>query len=221
MRATLEVIARNSVPVRRLSWSLQQHDSEFVHRYLDGLKGIEIGGSAHNDFGLDAINVDRYGSTNTIYKDEEWRLAGRRRPVDVVAPGDGLPFKDDAVDFVFASHVLEHFPDPIRALKEWVRVARKYVVLVVPHHNRTFDRDREMTPVDELLSRHDAGFVDEQDLHWSVWTLESFLELCNRLGLTVVESLDPDDKSGNGFMVVIDAGAGQGRGDLEPVASRG
>lgn len=216
MKATLEVITRRSLRVRRLSWSLQQHDSEFVHRYLDGLKGIEIGGSAHNDFGLDAINVDRYGSTDTIYKDEEWRLAGRRRRVDLIAPGEDLPFKDDAVDFVFASHVLEHFPDPIRTLKEWIRVARKYVVLVVPHYERTFDRDREVTPVDELLSRHDAGFVDEQDLHWSVWTLESFLELCDRLGFTVVESLDPDDKAGNGFMVVIDAAAEQGRGDLGP-----
>nr|WP_300370618.1 methyltransferase domain-containing protein [Brachyspira sp.] len=32
--------------------------------------------------------------------------------------GDDLPFKDNAVDFVFVSHIFEHFYDPIKALKE-------------------------------------------------------------------------------------------------------
>lgn len=132
-------------------------------------------------------------------------MTGRRREVDVVAPGDRLPFDDDAADFVFASHVLEHIPDPIRALNEWLRVARRYVVVVVPHRDRTFDHDRELTTVDELLRRHAEGFDDPRDLHWSVWTLESFLELCDRLGLRVVDTLDPDDKVGNGFVVVLDA----------------
>ena len=121
--------------------------------------------------------------------------------------GDDLPFDDGAVDFVFASHVIEHFPDPIRALEGVVRVARKYVVLVIPHRDRTFDHERELTPVDELLSRHEQGLSSSEDRHWSVWTLESFLELCDRLGLVVVDSLDPDDKVGNGFMVAIDASA--------------
>jgi SAM-dependent methyltransferase len=186
---------------RRASWPT----SRFVLSYLEGLKGVEIGASAHNDYGLDAINVDRYGELDTIYKEEEWRLTGRRRAVDVVAPGDQLPFESDSVDFVFASHVIEHFPDPIRALEEWLRVARKYVVLVVPHRDRTFDSDRELTPVDELVSRHEQHFDDPADRHWSVWTCESFLELCDRLGLRVVDALDPDDKVGNGFMVVLDA----------------
>ncbi len=196
--------------VRRFYWSLGERDSPFVRRYLDGLKGVEIGASAHNNFRLDAVNVDRYAEMDTIYKEEEFRLCGRKRAVDVVAPGDDLPFEDQAVDFVFASHVLEHFPDPLRALQEWLRVARKYVALVIPHRDRTFDRDRELTPVDELLRRHEEGFRGDGDRHWSVWTLESFLELCDRLDLRVAGSLDPDDKVGNGFMVVIDAAAAGG-----------
>jgi SAM-dependent methyltransferase len=178
-----------------------------VDRYLTGLTGIEIGGSAHNDYGLDAVNVDRFGEMDTIYKQEEWRLSGRKRPVDVVAPGDVLPFADDAFDFVFASHVIEHFADPIRALKEWVRVARNYVVLVVPHRDRTFDRGRALTTTAELLDRHERGATaDTEGLHWSVWTRESFLDFCAEVDLKVVDTLDPDDKVGNGFMVVIDAG---------------
>jgi len=201
-------LSEHSVVARRILWRHGERRSAFVASYLNGLRGIEIGGSAHNDYRLDALNVDVHDSMDTIYKEEEWRLAGRKRPVDVVAPGDDLPFEDDSVDFVFASHVIEHFPDPVRALQEWVRVARKYVVLVVPHRDRTFDRDRELTPVDELLRRHEQGLKSADDRHWSVWTLESFVELCDRLGLPVLGSLDPDDKVGNGFMVAIDASSG-------------
>lgn len=192
---------------RRQLWPLMSRESAFVHRYLDGLRGIEIGASAHNDYGLEALNVDRYAGMDTKFKEEEWALCGRKRHVDLVAPGDALPFTDDSVDFVFASHVIEHFPDPIRALEEWVRVARRYVVLVIPHRDRTFDRERPLTPPDELLRRHEEEFSSDEDAHWSVWSLESFLELCSRLRLSVADSLDPDDKNGNGFIVVIDAAA--------------
>ena len=75
----------------------------------------------------------------------------------------------------------------------------------MPHRDRTFDHDRPVTPVQELLERHRAGFLSDEDRHWTVWTCESFLELCDRIGLKVVDRLDPDDKVGNGFAVVIDA----------------
>lgn len=180
--------------------------SEFVDGYLSGLKGIEIGAAAHNAYYLDAINVDRYDSDDTPYKEAERRWAHRPVPVDIVASGDALPFADDSYDFVFSSHVIEHIPDPIRALHEWVRVAARYVVAVVPHRDRTFDSDRELTPVDELLRRHREGFSSDEDRHWSVWTCESFISMCEAAGFSLVDHQDPDDKMGNGFTVVIDAG---------------
>lgn len=193
---------------------LRRRGSPFVSRWLDGLQGAEIGASAHNRFYLDAINVDRYGSAETVYKREERRLAGREAGVDVVAPGDALPFEDGRFDFVFASHVIEHFPDPIKALYEWQRVASRYVVVIAPHRDRTFDRERPLTPVEELLERHRSGFSSDEDRHWSVWNCSTFVEMCVAAGLTVLDTQDPDDKVGNGFTVVIDAAA-----KLDPIAT--
>jgi SAM-dependent methyltransferase len=191
---------------RRLLWRLHNtRDSALAHRWLDALKGVEIGGAAHNAFHLDTLNVDRTRDMDTVYKREELECAGVAMAVDVVAEGDDLPFPDEAFDFVLASHVLEHLPDPIRALQEWRRVARRYVFVVLPHRDRTFDRDRPVTPVDELLRRHEQGLRSDDDRHWTVWTCESFLELCERLGVEVLEHQDPDDKQGNGFAVVLDA----------------
>jgi SAM-dependent methyltransferase len=181
-------------------------DSALAHRWLDGLEGVEIGGAAHNDFHLDTLNVDRYPAEDTIFKREERFQCGRAMLVDVVAPGHELPFDDGAFDFVLASHVIEHFFDPIRALEEWRRIARRYIFLVIPHRDRTFDRDRPLTPLHELVERHAQGTGEDEDRHWSVWTLTTFEELCAHLQLPVLDRLDPDDKTGNGFIVVLDAG---------------
>jgi SAM-dependent methyltransferase len=176
---------------------------KLFHSYLDGLKGVEIGGSAHNDFKVDVLNVDRYAEMDTVYKDAERELWGRAKAVDIIAPGHELPLEDDSFDFVLASHVIEHIPDPIAALKEWARVARRYIVLVVPHRDRTFDRDRPLTPLSELIERHESGFTSDEDRHWTVWTCETFLELCEHIGFEVLEARDPDARDGNGFAVIL------------------
>jgi len=205
MPSPAEALVRLSSRLHLLTSLVKRRDSPFVTRYLKGLNGVEIGASAHNNYRLDALNVDRWGGSDTIYKKAERKLVFHTAKVDVVAPGDDLPFAEDSQDFVFSSHVLEHFPDPIRALLEWRRVARRYIVAVIPHKERTFDADRPLTTADELVERHRTGFESEEDRHWSVWTRESFLELCDAIGLRVIDSLDPDDKVGNGFAVVIDA----------------
>jgi SAM-dependent methyltransferase len=176
---------------------------KLFHSYLDGLKGVEIGGAAHNDFKVDVLNVDRYAEMDTVYKDAERELWGRAKAVDIIAPGHELPLEDDSFDFVLASHVIEHIPDPIAALKEWARVARRYIVLVVPHRDRTFDRDRPLTPLSELIERHESGFTSDEDRHWTVWTCETFLELCEHIGFEVLEARDPDARDGNGFAVIL------------------
>jgi SAM-dependent methyltransferase len=49
--------------------------------------------------------------------------------------GIRLPFEDDTIDTVFASHVLEHISDPKAAVREWFRALKVngFIVCIVPH----------------------------------------------------------------------------------------
>lgn len=182
--------------------------SNLAHKYLDGLEGLEIGGSAHNPFGLNTRNVDYTDAMDTVFKLEEKAMCGEALPVDIVAPGDDLPLPDKSVDFVISSHVIEHFWDPIGAIREWERVARRYIFIICPKRDALeSDRDKPITSWGELLDRHvgaiPAPNIDTHE-HYTRWTVDTFLAMCANLGLRVVDHQPTDDKAGNGFTVVID-----------------
>lgn len=182
-------------------------ESAMAHRYLDGLRGIEIGGSAHNPFGLNTLNVDCTADMNTVFKQAEQELCGEKLPVDVESRGDELPFKDAQWDFVVSSHVIEHFFDPIKALREWVRVSRKWVFVICPQPTALpSDQNKPLTPLAELWYRHLRLPEPAYDTHehYTRWTFESFCAMCKSMRLVVHDGLDPDDKVGNGFAVLID-----------------
>ncbi len=187
-------------------------ESELAHKLLDGKIGLEIGGSAHNPFGLHTKNVDFTEKMDTTFKIEEVKYCGEAMSVDIVASGDKLPVESNSQDFVISSHVLEHFPDPIKALKEWYRVVRDegYIFMIIPHKERTFDKDRERTTLQELIVRHNDGIkVTPKCDHYSVWVTEDIIELINYLGWNIIISQDIDDKVGNGFTVVVQKNAKQ------------
>jgi SAM-dependent methyltransferase len=185
-------------------------ESALAHQLLDGLRGIEIGGAAHNPFGLDTWNVDRTGDFDPhheMYADAQRELCGESMPVDVVAHGDLLPFADNSLDFVVSSHVIEHFYDPIAALEEWERVARRYIFIICPQRDALeYDVDKPLTTLDEHRARHrePASSRRADDWHHSRWTSDTFREMCTASGYRVVAVEDPDTKAGNGFTIVID-----------------
>ena len=75
---------------------------------------------------------------------------------DLVADGAELPLPAESQDYVFSSHVLEHAPDTIRTLEEWLRVLKPggVLFLVLPHGDRTFDRHRAKTQLSHHLDDH-------------------------------------------------------------------
>jgi hypothetical protein len=72
---------------------------------------------------------------------------------------------DSAYDFVFTSHCLEHIANPIKALKEWLRIIKTggYVILILPEKTRCFDHKREISKFSTLLSQYEKN-VGEDDL---------------------------------------------------------
>lgn len=183
-------------------------ESALAHQLLDGMAGLQVGGSAHNDFGLNTLNVDYCGDMDTVFKLAEIQLCGEALPVDIVANGDCIPVADKSFDFVISSHVIEHFFDPIAAIKEWVRIARRYVYIICPQPDADpSDRGKLITGLQELVQRHTgeipAPEVDDHR-HWTRWTCETFREMCAAYGWSVSHWQNPDDKVGNGFAVVID-----------------
>lgn len=196
-------------------------ESALAHYYCSG-KGIEIGAGAHNPFGLDIINVDIYQTDldeTSPFHIEQLRLCGSVASVDVVAPGDKLPFSSGSYDFVVSSHAFEHFPDPISALLEWDRVIKVggVIFMIVPHKDRTFEKDRERTTLEHVIEdflekrTYEEGIKngEGETPHYHCWITEDVINITAwtrqycRVFWRVEEIEDFDDKVGNGFTVVI------------------
>lgn len=188
-------------------------ESRLAHELCRG-RGLEIGASAHNPFGLNTINVD-ITDEQTTFKEKELEHAGHTCPIDIVAPGDDIPVPDGSQDFVVTSHVLEHFLDPIGALLEWDRVVRVggTIFAVVPHQERTFDIDRPRTGLAHLIADYESSSPEDHAPtplgHQHVWVTDDVVELIDWMRASTgvcwswLAIQDVDDKVGNGFTVAV------------------
>ena len=86
----------------------------------------------------------------------------------IIAEGSDLtPVGDGSYDFVLSSHNLEHFANPVKALKEWKRVTRLNgaLILVLPDYRRTFDHRRTPTPVQHMLDDYSRNTGEDDTTH--------------------------------------------------------
>ena len=72
---------------------------------------------------------------------------------------------DNVYDFCFASHVLEHIANPLKALNEWLRIIKNdgHIILILPERSMCFDHNRSITPFSKLKKQYD-DCVKEDDL---------------------------------------------------------
>jgi len=114
-----------------------------------------------------------------------------------IAEGSDLSeIANNTYDFVLSSHNLEHIANPIKALKEWLRILKQggCIFLILPDKKFTFDRNREITTfkhiiedyhdmtqendtthLQEILMLHDLN-LDPDAMH----NYESFKNRCER-----------------------------------------
>ncbi|MSU48867.1 MAG: class I SAM-dependent methyltransferase [Opitutus sp.] len=148
------------------------HEEKIARWTRPGQIGAEIGAGDSPAPGLDPapIYVDCFKSFGT---------APNR--ADFYGHACALPFHSHTLDYVIASHVLEHVANPVAALAEWYRVLKPggIIYLVVPNRRAAWDHQRELTPVTHLLedfqrgtTARDATHIDEFTEHvdWSLFS---------------------------------------------------
>jgi predicted SAM-dependent methyltransferase len=91
---------------------------------------------------------------------------------DVVADAMLLPLASGSLNFIIASHVLEHLPFPLAALRHWYDLLTPQGVLLlkVPDKRYTFDHRRGRTPLQHLIEEHAEPKAFDKRAHFAEWT---------------------------------------------------
>ena len=158
---------------------------------VEGKHGIEIGGptdefrgrhAPSRNYGLlrplpiyDKIasldNCNFSSKTAWTTHQQTYRFSPLRPPGEIIiAEGSDLSsVADHTYDFVLSSHNLEHFANPVKALKEWKRITRPKgaLILILPDYRRSFDHRRAPTPVEHMLDDFARNVGEDDATHIS------------------------------------------------------
>jgi len=162
--------------VRHVSWRLLGNRSDYQKR-VAGMQGLEVGGPSRVFGDRDLLPIyPIVGSLdNCVYSaatffwqaTKQYQFHPAKAPGrTIIAEGSELGFIDNnSYDFVIASHALEHFANPVKALREWRRIIKKggALILVLPDGRKTFDHRRPITSVAHMYEDYQRG-VGEDDL---------------------------------------------------------
>jgi SAM-dependent methyltransferase len=136
---------------------------------------LEVG-SGGNPYARAHVLLDAYEET----KERHWVPLKADRPM-VLGFVEKLPFKDKAFDFVIASHVLEHSPQPEQFLAELQRVAKAGYIEVpdafMERINPYSDHRLEITCRDEklIIRKKTAHIVEHETVELYEHRVKPFL----------------------------------------------
>jgi predicted SAM-dependent methyltransferase len=90
---------------------------------------------------------------------------------DLLADAAQLPVPPATLDFLIASHVLEHLPLPLRALRSWYDALAPGGVLLlkIPDMRYSFDVHRPRTTLAHLLQEHANPEGFDNRAHYAEW----------------------------------------------------
>lgn len=155
---------------------------EKIKRLIGSKSGLEIGGPSWIFMDYNAIPVYKSiksldncnFSSNTIWEgeiknDKPFVFYKGKTGKQYIAEATDLSFiKDEAYEFIISSHCLEHTANPLKALKEWIRVIKKggAILIVLPNKKITFDHKRPTTTFDHLVSDYNSNMSEKDMTHF-------------------------------------------------------
>lgn len=161
---------------------------KIIKKALSGKSGLEIGGPSwvFKDYSLIPIyriikNLDTCNfSSKTIWEGsikngDVFNFYKNKKGVQYIGEATDLSFiPDSKYEFIISSHCLEHTANPLKAIKEWLRVIKKdgYIIIVVPNKDYTFDHKRKITEFSHLLDDYQNNRGEDDFTH-----LEEILKL--------------------------------------------
>lgn len=141
-------------------------ENKYLQRYLRG-RGIEIGALWKRFPVPGRSRVWYLDRLDNVALDRHYpELHGKITRPDLLAEACELPVAPESLNFLIASHVLEHLPYPLQALRSWYDALAPGGVLLlkVPDKRYTFDVRRARTTLDHLL--HEPA---DQRAHYADW----------------------------------------------------
>ncbi|MCM8758091.1 MAG: class I SAM-dependent methyltransferase, partial [Candidatus Omnitrophica bacterium] len=120
----------------RFGWGIQsQLNRDIVsvlEKFAKGPRVIDIGcgGGQYVDY----LNKKGFFTVGVDFINEflSSALKYKREGHFVCADAEVIPFKDKTFDTVFSSNLLEHIKDDNRIIKEFFRIAKSRIILIVP-----------------------------------------------------------------------------------------
>ncbi|MEE8608318.1 MAG: methyltransferase domain-containing protein [Nitrospiraceae bacterium] len=146
-------------------------ENRILWRHLRGC-GVEIG-ALWRQFPLPARArvwyVDRLDSDGLLKQYPT--LRGKILWPDLVAEAAQLPVAPASLDFIIASHLLEHLPFPLAALRAWYEtlVPGGVLLLRVPDKRYTFDTQRARTQLAQLIEEYNHPERFDRRAHYADW----------------------------------------------------
>jgi SAM-dependent methyltransferase len=133
--------------------------------------GVEIGGPSSTGVFIyeNVYNMDNViFSKNTIWSNhtEEYNFYQNKKGKVIINDAVNISdIENDYYDFCFSSHSLEHIANPLKAVKEWLRIIKKngYLIIIVPEKSACFDHKRKYSKFSTLLSQYEKN-IGEDDL---------------------------------------------------------
>lgn len=173
--------------------------------------GLEIGGpsNCYNIYN----NINKLDNI-TIFKngEREYNIKNKKLGVEYVKDTTNLTnIKNNTYDFILVSNTLEYIANPIKAIKEWLRILKQngFIIMIFDNISETDDNKFHLKKIIENYEKN----IGEDDL--SVLpsilskskTNETFIREClNNYHLRKIEHFNYNEKLLSGIIEYLDLG---------------